>query len=449
MGGLTKKAVEAICIRALGMFAGLAILALGSVGQAQARGLSSAEIDRCCAGVNEQMIGWRRDIHQHPELSNREVRTAGIVADHLRRLGLDVRTEVAHTGVVGVLRGGKPGPVVALRADMDALPVTEAVDVPFASKVKDVYNGREVGVMHACGHDVHTAVLMGVAEVLSQVCDELPGTVKFIFQPAEEGAPKGEEGGAKLMIKEGVLENPKPDVIFGLHVSPLYRVGTIACRSGAAMAGEDGLRIVIHGRQTHGASPWGGVDPIVAASQIVLALQTIISRQVDLPEAPAIITIGSIHGGVRSNIIPDEVEMVGTIRTFLPGMRSDIHERIRRTATGIAQSSGASADVAITEGYPVTFNDPGLATRMLPALEAVVGKSSTVTMPLVTGAEDFSYYGQKIPGLFFFLGVTPQNADPKESPTCHSPHFCPDESAMTIGVRALTHLAIAYMGVEK
>jgi amidohydrolase len=292
MSGLMKKPVGAICIHALGMLAGLAILALSSAAPAEARELSLAEIDRCCAGVTEQMIGWRRDIHQYPELSNREVRTAGIVADHLRKLGLDVRTEVAHTGVIGVLQGGKPGPVVALRADMDALPVTEAVDSPFASKVKDVYSGREVGVMHACGHDVHTAVLMAVAQVLSRMRDELPGTVKFIFQPAEEGAPKGEEGGAKLMIREGVLENPKPDVIFGLHVSPLYRVGTIACRSGAAMASEDGLRIVIRGRQTHGASPWGGVDPIVTASQIVLALQTIISRQVDLPEAPAIITIG-------------------------------------------------------------------------------------------------------------------------------------------------------------
>jgi len=408
-----------------------------------------SEADRLCAAVNGQMIEWRRDIHQHPELSNREVRTAGIVADHLRKLGLEVRTEVAHTGVVGVLRGGKSGPVVALRADMDALPVTEAVDLPFASKVKAVYSGREVGVMHACGHDVHTAILMATAQVLSQMRGELAGTVKFIFQPAEEGAPKDEMGGARLMIQEGVLDNPKPEVIFGLHVSPQYRVGTIACRSGPAMAGEDGLRIVVRGRQTHGASPWGGVDPIVTASQIVLALQTIVSRQVDLPEAPAVITIGSIHGGVRSNIIPDEVEMVGTIRTFLPEMRSDIHERIRRTAMLIAQSSGAGADVVITQGYPVTFNDPNLASRMLPVLEAVVGKSNTATMPLVTGAEDFSYYGQRIPGLFFFLGVTPEKADPKESPTCHSPYFCVDESAMATGVRAMTHLTLAYMSTER
>jgi len=451
MGSPNGRGGRVVCVRSYATIVLVCILTLlpGALQVTRAQELLLSEADRLCAGVNEQMTAWRRDMHQHPELSNREVRTAELVAGHLRKCGMDVRTGMAHTGVVGVLRGSKAGPVVALRADMDALPVTEAVDLPFASKVKAVYNGREVGVMHACGHDVHTAVLMGAAQVLSQMRGELAGTVKFIFQPAEEGAPKGEAGGARLMIQEGVLDDPKPEVIFGLHVSPLYRVGTIACRSGAAMASEDGLRIVVRGRQTHGASPWGGVDPIVTASQIVLALQTIISRQVDLPEAPAIITIGSIHGGVRSNIIPDEVEMVGTIRTFLPEMRSDIHERIRRTATLIAQSSGASADVAITEGYPVTFNDPNLTERMLPVLGAVVGQSNTVTVPLVTGAEDFSYYEQQIPGLFFFLGVTPQNADPKEAPTCHSPHFCPDESALAIGVRALTHLTIAYMGMEE
>lgn len=410
---------------------------------------TASEADRLCAAVNEQMIAWRRDFHQHPELSNREVRTAGIVADHLRRLGLDVRTEVAHTGVAGVLRGGRPGPVIALRADMDALPVTEAVDVSFASKATAVYNGREVGVMHACGHDVHTAVLMAVAQVLSQMRDDLPGTVKFIFQPAEEGAPKGEQGGARLMIEQGVLENPKPEMIFGLHVSPQYRVGTIACRPGPIMASEDGLRIIVRGRQTHGASPWSGVDPIVAASQIVLALQTIVSRQANLPEAPAVITIGSVHGGVRSNIIPDEVELVGTIRTFLPQMRSDIHERVRRTATLTAQGSGAGAEVTITPGYPVTVNDPNLVARMAPTLETVLGRGNVATTPLVTGAEDFSYYGQKIPAMFLFLGVTSQDADPKAAPTCHSPQFCPDEKALAVGVRAMTRLALACMGVER
>jgi amidohydrolase len=420
-------------------------LAPEALGQAPGGGTLDSRIDRLAAEVAQQAIAWRRDIHEHPELSNREVRTAGVVADHLRKLGVEVRTPVAHTGVVGVLRGGKAGPVVALRADMDALPVTEAVDLPFASKAKAMYNGQEVGVMHACGHDVHTAGLMAVAQVLSQMRDELPGTVKFIFQPAEEGVPTGEEGGAKLMIREGVLDNPKPEVIFALHVSPNYPVGMLAYRSGATMANQDNFRIVVRGRQTHGAAPWGGTDPIVIASQIVLGLQTIVSRQVDLPAAPAVITIGSIHGGVRANIIPDEVEMIGTIRTFQPEMRSDIHERIRKTAAMIAQSGGAGADVTIDPGYPVTFNDPNLTARMVPVLEAVVGKGHAVSMPPSTGAEDFSYYQQQIPGLYFFLGVTPRSADPKKAAMCHSPRFYADESAMVIGIRSLARLTIAYM----
>ena len=419
--------------------------ALVAPGQALAGGTLDPRIDRLAAEIEPQAIVWRRDLHQHPELSNREVRTAAVVADHLRRLGLEVRTGVAHTGVVGVLRGGKPGPVIALRADMDALPVTEAVDLPFASKAKSTYNGQEVGVMHACGHDVHTATLMAVAQVFSQMRRELPGTVKFLFQPAEEGAPKGEEGGAKLMIREGVLENPKPQVIFGLHVNPRYPVGTIAYRSGATMANQDTLGIVVRGRQTHGATPWGGTDPIVIASQIVLGLQPIVSRQVDLPEAPAVITIGAIHGGVRSNIIPDEVEMIGTIRTFQPEMRNDIVERIRRTAAMIAQSGGAAAEVTIDPGYPVTFNDPNLTARMAPVLEGVAGKGHAVSTPLSTGAEDFSYYQQQIPGLYFFIGVTPLGDDPKKAPMCHSPRFCVDESAIGVGVRALARLTVAYM----
>jgi amidohydrolase len=414
-------------------------------GQTAAAGSLDAKIDQLATEVEQQAVAWRRDIHQHPELSNREVRTASVVADHLRRLGLEVRTQVAHTGVVAVLRGGKPGPVVALRADMDALPVTEALDLPFASKVKAEYNGREVGVMHACGHDVHTAVLMAVAQVLAQVREELPGTVKFLFQPAEEGAPEGEQGGAKLMIQEGVLENPKPQVIFALHVNPNYPVGTLAYRSGATMANQDSLRIVVHGRQTHGAVPWGGTDPIVVASQIVLGLQTIVSRQINLTVAPAVITIGAIHGGVRSNIIPDEVEMIGTIRTFEPAMRTDIHERIRKTAALIAQSGGAGADVSIDPGYPLTFNDPNLAARMVPTLETAAGKGHAISMPPSTGAEDFSYYQQQIPGLYFFLGVTSQGSDPEKAPMLHSPRFYADESAMVLGIRSLVHLAISYM----
>ena len=402
-------------------------------------------VDRLAGGVEEQVIAWRRDLHQHPELSNREFRTAAVAAEHLRKLGIEVRTEVAHTGVVGVLRGGKAGPVVALRADMDALPVTEATNLPFASTVKTTYNDQEVGVMHACGHDVHTAVLMGVAQVLSELREELPGTVKFIFQPAEEGAPTGEEGGASLMVREGALEDPKPAAIFGLHVSPRHRVGTLACRSGPAMAAVDALDITIQGRQTHGASPWSGVDPIVVASQIVLGLQTIVSRQLDLRAAPAVITIGSIHGGVRSNIIPDEVQMIGTIRTFDPNVRAGLHERVRNTATMIAQSAGATAEVTIRSGYPVTFNDPNLTARTIPVLETAVGKGNVIECPPLTGAEDFSYYQQQIPGVYFFLGVTPKDRDPDAAPACHSPLFYVDEDSLVVGVRALSHAAVAYM----
>jgi len=417
----------------------------GASSNGPGRAALESQVDRLAADVEPQAIAWQRDLHEHPELSNREVRTAAVVADHLRKLGLEVRTEVAHTGVVGVLRGGKAGPVVALRADMDALPVTEATDLPCASRVKATYNGREVGVMHACGHDVHTAVLMAVAQVLAGMRENLPGTAIFLFQPAEEGAPQGERGGAKLMIEEGALDNPKPQAIFGLHVSPSYAAGTIAYRSGATMANEDSLRLIVRGRQTHGASPWGGTDPIVVASQIVLGLQTIVSRQVDLPVAPAVITIGSIHGGVRSNIIPEEVEMIGTIRTFEPEMRRDIIERVRKTAALIAESSGAVASLTINPGYPVTFNDPNLTARMVPVLEGVVGKGHLVLMPVATGAEDFSYYQQRIPGLFFFLGVTPRSADPKKAPLCHSPRFYADESAIVLGIRALAHLTLAYL----
>src|SRR6185295_15226913 len=335
-------------LMAVGLLLGLATLALGATLQAQSTRLA-AEVDRRSAQVAGKVLAWRRDIHQHPELSNRETRTADLVANHLRSLGLEVRTGVAHTGVVGVLRGGKPGPVVALRADMDALPVTEEVDVPFASKVRTTYDGKEVGVMHACGHDAHVAVLLGVAQVLSRLKADLPGTIEFLFQPAEEGPPAGEEGGARLMIKEGAFRDPKPEVIFGLHVTPNFEVGQIGWRTGGMLAGADGLRIVVHGRQTHAAYPWRGVDPIVVASQIVLGLQTIASRQIDITEAPALITIGKIDGGVRENIIPDDVVMLGTIRYLGPGMEKDIQDRIKRTATSIAESAGAKAEVTIEE----------------------------------------------------------------------------------------------------
>jgi len=403
----------------------------------------SQEVDRRFSEVEAKVINWRRDIHQHPELSNQEFRTAQLVATHLRNLGMEVKTEVAHTGVVSILNGNKKGLVVALRADMDALPVTEALDLPFASKVKTSYNGQEVGVMHACGHDAHVAILMGVAEVLSTIKDKLPGTIKLIFQPAEESGPEV-EAGARLMIREGVLESPKPNVIFGLHVGP-YPSGTIWYRSGPAMASGDVFRIVVHGRQTHGANPWAGIDPIVVASQIVLGLQNIVSRQINITEAPAIISIGSIHGGVRANIIPGEVEILGSIRAFDPKMRTDIHERIRNTATLIAQSVGATADVTITLGYAVTMNDPGLTKHMIPVLEKAAKKENTFPAPLLTNSEDFAYYQQQIPGLFFQLGIVPKGQDWTKAAPNHSPNFYIDESALIVGVRALSLLAIEYL----
>ena len=372
--------------------------------------------------VEAEVIAWRRDIHANPELSNREFRTAELVARHLESLGMEIRTQVAHTGVVGLLRGAHDGPVVALRADMDALPVTELVDVPFASKVRTTYRGQEVGVMHACGHDNHVAILMGVAAILTKVQDQLPGSVKFIFQPAEEGPPEGEEGGAELMLKEGAFLDPVPDVIFGLHAWP-GRVGQISYRPGSFMASVDELYIKVAGRQTHGAVPWGGVDPIVVASQIVLGLQTIASRQLPITTTPSIITVGVIQGGVRNNIIPDEVEMRGTIRTFLPEVRSDIESRIRRTAQHIAAASGATVDVRITNGYPVTVNDAALTEAMLPTLRRVVGDTQVVQIDMVTVAEDFSYFANQVPGLFLFLGVTPEDQDPATAPSNHSPYF--------------------------
>ena len=427
----------------------LPLIALGLAAplHSQARRLD-AEIDRRAALVQGKVAAWRRDIHAHPELSNRETRTADLVAQHLRSLGIEVRTGVAHTGVIGLLRGGKPGPVVALRADMDALPVTEEVDVPFASRVRATYNGQEVGVMHACGHDAHTAMLMGVAEVLAGMRQELPGTVKFIFQPAEEGQPAGETGGAEEMIVEGALENPKPAAIFGLHVFP-YQTGEIRYRSGATMASADAFHIIVHGRQTHGAIPWAGIDPVVIASQIVLGLQTIASRQIDVTAAPAIVTVGVINGGVRYNIIPDSVVMVGTIRTFDAAMRRDIHDRVRRTAESIAQSGGASATVTIDTGAAVTYNDPALTEQLLPTLRAVAGSSHVAEAPLITAAEDFSRYQQHIPGVFFFLGITPPGTDPAKAAPNHSPRFYVDEAAFPVGVRALAHLAVDYLSAQR
>jgi len=401
-------------------------------------------IDDAAAKVESKVIDCRRDIHQHPELGNRETRTSKLVADKLRSLGIEVRTPIAHTGVVGLLKGGKPGRVVALRADMDALPVTEQVDVPFKSTVRTTYNGQDVGVMHACGHDAHVAILLGVAEVLAGMREEIPGTVVFLFQPAEEGAPEGEEGGAYLMVKEGALDNPKVDAVFGLHVTSRYAVGEIAYKPASMMAAVDSFKIKVHGKQTHGAYPWLGVDPIVIASQIVLGLQTIPSRQVDSSIAPSIVTVGAIHGGVRNNIIPDEVEMIGTIRSLDAHMRDEIHTRIKRTAQDIATSGGAKADVEITTGYPITYNDPALSDAIAPTLKRVANGNAQV-VNAVLGAEDFSFYQQKVPGVFFWVGTRPKDQTAEQAASNHSPKFYVDESGLLLGVRALAHVAVDYL----
>ncbi|MGZ5475939.1 MAG: amidohydrolase [Thermoanaerobaculia bacterium] len=402
-------------------------------------------VDDAAARVESRVIADRRAIHQNPELGNREFRTSKLVADRLREAGIETQTGIAHTGVVGLLRGARPGRVVALRADMDALPVSEEVDVPFRSKVRTKYDGQEVGVMHACGHDAHVAILLGVAEVLVKMREEIAGTVKFIFQPAEEGAPVGEEGGADLMVKQGVLENPKVDAIFGLHVGSRLAVGQIGYRPGGAMAAVDSVRIVVRGRQTHGAYPWLGVDPIVVASQIVLGLQTIPSRQLESTLAPSIVTIGIIRGGVRNNIIPDEVEMAGTLRSLDARMRDQIHERVKRTAELIAASAGATAEVTITRGYPITYNDPKLTEQILPTLQRVAGAENTKLLNATLGAEDFSFYQEKVPGVFFWVGTRPKDKSEHEVGSNHSPHFFVDETGLLLGVRSMANVALDYL----
>ena len=401
-------------------------------------------VDERAAALEETVIAWRRDIHAHPELGNREFRTAALVAEHLRALGLDeVRSGIAHTGVVGVLRGGLPGPVVALRADMDALPVTEQTGLAFASAVRTTYNGQEVGVMHACGHDTHVAMLMGAAEILAGMRERLPGTVSFVFQPAEEGPPEGEDGGAALMVAEGALDNPRPDAIFGIHIGP-RDPGVLFYAKGPMLASADVLKISVIGRQTHGASPHRGIDPIVVAAQIILGLQTIHSRQIDTRET-AVISIGSIHGGVRHNIIPDRVELVGTVRTHKPEVRDDVRARIQRTAVAIAESAGATAEVSWGHGVPVAVNPPALVERMLPTLERLAGPGMVRAAPAVMGYEDFAFYQQQVPGMFVFLGARlPGVADGEAAPN-HSPRFVIDESAMRLGVRTLAGLALDFL----
>ena len=421
----------------LGMMLVLAgVLYLSGVMAAEAEDTIAA-IERLAREVEPKVIEWRHDIHQNPELANREFLTSKLVAEHLKKLGMEVKTKVAHTGVIGILRGKADRPVVALRADMDALPVTEATGVPYASKTK--------GVMHACGHDSHTAILMGAAEVLARIKDQIPGTVKFIFQPAEEGAPEGEEGGAALMIKEGALENPKVDAIFGLHVVPMP-AGSLAYRAGAIMASNDVFKIVVTGKQTHGGHPWNGIDSIVVAGQIIVGLQAIVSRQINLTTTPATISIGEVHGGERWNIVPETVVMTGSIRALHNGTRRDIQERLKKTAESIAAAAGAKAEVSIQPYGPVCFNDVSLTQEMLPTLKRVMGKYRMFESPASLGGEDFAFYQEKIPGFFFYIGATAMNA---KMVMQHHPEFNTDDKGLILGVRAMSNLAIDYLNMKR
>jgi amidohydrolase len=397
--------------------------------------------------MQPKLVTWRRDLHEHPELGNHETRTAGIIAVHLKALGITVKTGVAKTGVVGVLKGAKPGPVVALRADMDGLPIIERTPVPFASKIKSTYNNAEVGVMHACGHDTHVSILMGVAELLSSMKNDLHGTVKFIFQPAEEGAPFGEEGGAELMVKEGVLQNPKVDAIFGLHINAQTEVGKITYRPGGTMAAVNDMQITVKGKQAHGAYPWSSIDPIVVSAQIINSLQTIVSRNLNVTENAGVVTIGFINGGNRSNIIPEQVVMMGTLRALSASDEKMLIERVKTIATKTAEAAGATAEVKIplSVRYPVTYNDPKLTEKMLPTLQATAGAANVILRPPVTGAEDFSFFQEKVPGLFIFLGGMPKGQDPLKTAAHHTPDFYIDESGFSLGVKALCNLTLDYM----
>jgi amidohydrolase len=423
--------------------AGLAVL-IGAGCRAHA-----ANLDAELKAEEPRVVAWRRDIHQHPELSNREVRTAGLVAEHLRGLGLAVETGIAHTGVVALLDTGKPGPTIALRADMDALPVVERTDVPFRSTARSNYRGDEVGVMHACGHDSHVAVLMGVADVLVKLKGQLRGKVLFIFQPSEEGAPPGEEGGASVMLKEGLFRKYKPEVAIGWHAWAPLNTGVIGYRSGPFMAGSQAWKAVVAGKQTHGSQPWKGVDPIVTAAQIVTGLQTVVSRQVDITKNPAVVSVGAIRGGVRNNIIPDSVEMIGTLRTFDPDQYTQVTQAMKRMVEGTAAANGTTATLTLDDyRNPVTYNDPKLAARLLPSLRAVAGADNVQEIPLITAAEDFGYFAQAVPSFFYMVGVTPKGTDPATAPANHSDRFYLDESALPLATRAFVRVAVDYLAAK-
>ncbi len=404
-----------------------------------------SKADDLISKTEAKVIEWRHDIHENPELSNREFKTAEKVAQHLESLGLEVQTGVAKTGVVGILKGGQDGPVVALRADMDALPVTERVDLPWASKVTASYNDIETGVMHACGHDTHVAILMGVAEVLSTMKSDLKGTVKFVFQPAEEGAPPGEEGGAKLMVEEGVLKSPDVDVMIGLHINSQTPVGMVGYKPGGTLAAADRWVMKVQGKQSHGSAPWSGIDPIVTSAQIINGIQTIISRQTELTKEAAVISVGLIRGGVRNNIIPEEVEMIGTIRTLDPAMQDKLHADFQRVATNIGESMGATVDLQIDKGVPVTYNDPNLTTSLVPHIERAIGKENVLLRKAVTGAEDFAFYSMEVPGFFFFIGGCPDGANPKDAAPHHTPDFYVDDAGMITGMKAMVSSTLGYM----
>ncbi|MEJ7737760.1 MAG: amidohydrolase [Chitinophagaceae bacterium] len=402
-------------------------------------------INEAAKKIETKSIAWRRDFHQHPELGNREIRTAKIIADHLRSLGLDVREGVAKTGVVAILKTNSPGPCIGLRADIDGLPVIERTNLPFASKSKTTYNGVEVGVMHACGHDTHTAILMSVAEILAGMKSKLKGTIKFVFQPAEEGPPEGEEGGAPLMVKEGVMDNPKVDVMFGLHIESNIEVDNIQYKPGAFMAASDWFTIKVKGKSSHGSQPWLGVDPIVAAADIIQGIQAIVSRQSALTKAPVVITVGKIHAGVRSNIIPEEAILEGTIRTLDSNMQKEVHQRLRTVVINTAEATGAVAELTIDTKTLVTYNDPRLVKKMLPSLQFAAGKNKVNEMEWTTGAEDFSFYGLKAPSFFFYLGGMPKGMDPSNAFPHHTPDFYVDESGMQLGIKAFCKLVLDFM----
>jgi amidohydrolase len=425
------------------LLAGLGLALATSTAHAQTAALH-ARIAQLATTEQAQVVSWRRDLHEHPELGNEETRTATLIAAQLKRLGIAVQTGVGRTGVVGILKGGKPGPV-ALRADMDGLPITESTGLPFASTVKSTYLGQPVGVMHACGHDTHVAMLLGAAEVLSKMQKDLPGTVKFIFQPAEEGSLPGTVGGAKLMVQEGVLENPKVDAIFGLHIWASAPVGQLQYRPRGEMASSDRFTVKVIGKGAHGAKPWSSIDPVVTAAEIITALQTIVSRQVDLTQDAAVVTVGTVQAGVRYNIIPPDATLSGTIRAFSPETQKRIWAAIKRTAEGIAAANGATAEVGIEPYVPVTFNDPALTARMLPTMQAVAGTQNVVEIKAVTGAEDFACYQEKIPGLFVFLGGTTPGTDFSTVADHHTSGFKVDESAFPLGVKTLATLAVDYL----